>query len=142
MTVLESLQQFFWAGIDVLKAVLMLFEPHLGLYLALALWILFWTMAVNWVRLRHILLSGGWIGVLFIALMTVLVWGSVAPPESGSHYMLGLRVSNFIGKMVYVTGFICIMLICGSVQLAVNPHQEEEPAPEDHAHSHSHAHSH
>ena len=138
MTVLESLQQFFWAGVDVLKAVLELFEPHLGLYLALALWILFWTMAVNWVRLRRILLSGGWIGLLLVALMTVLVWGSVAPPEGGTHYLLGLRVSNFIGKMVYVTGFVCIMLICGSVQLAVNPHQEEEPPAEEHAHAHSH----
>ena len=81
MTVLESLQQFFRAGVDVLKAVLDVFEPHLGLYLALAAWIAFWVGAVNWVRLRNILLSGGWIGVVLIALMAVLVWGSIAPPE-------------------------------------------------------------
>ena len=142
MTVLESLKQLFWAGVDVLQALLQVFEPHLGLYLALAVWIAFWVGAVNWVRLRQILLSGGWIGVVFIALVTVLVWGSIAPPQDGVHYLLGLRVSNFVGKAVYVTGFICIMLICGSVQLAVNPHQEEEPPAEEHAHSHSHAHSH
>lgn len=140
MTVLESLKQFFLAFVDLLKAIGEAFEPHLGLYLALALWILFWVGAVNWVRLRRILLSGGWIGVLFVALMTVLVWGSIAPPEGGTHYLLGLSVSNYFGKMVYVTGFLCIMLICGSVQLAVNPHQEEEPEPEDHGHAHAHSH--
>jgi hypothetical protein len=142
MTVLESLKQFFLAFVDVIKALVEVFEPHLGLYLALAAWILFWVGAVNWVRLRRVLLAGGWIGVVFVALLTVLVWGSVAPPEGGYHYLLGLRVGNYIGKIVYVTGFLCIMLISGSVQLAVNPHQEEEPPAEEHGHSHAHAHSH
>lgn len=137
MTVFESLQQFFWAGVDVLRAILQLFEPNLGLYIGLALWIIFWIGAVNWVRLRRILLSGGWIGVVLIALMAVLVWGSIAPPPDGRHYMLGIRPSNYFGKMIYVTVLLCIMLICGSVQLAVNPNQEEEPAEEP-IHSHGH----
>jgi hypothetical protein len=137
MTVLESLQQFVWAGADVLRAIFQLFEPNAGLYLALAVWIVFWTFAVNWVRLRRILLSGGWIGVVLVALMAVLVWGSIAPPPGGDHTMLGMHPSNFFGKMIYVTGLLCIMLICGSVQLAVHPNQEEEPAA-DPAHTPSH----
>ena len=139
MTVFESLQQFFWAGVDVLRAILQLFEPNVGLYIGLALWIIFWIGAVNWVRLRRILLSGGWIGVVLIALMAVLVWGSIAPPPDGRHYMLGIRPTNYFGKMIYITGLLCIMLICGSVQLAINPNQEEEPAEEP-AHSHGHSH--
>lgn len=139
MTVIESLQQFFRAGVDVLRALFQLFGPNLGLYVGLGLWIVFWTFAVNWVRLRRILLSGGWIGVVLIGLTAVLVWGSIAPPPDGSHYILGIRPTNFFGKMIYVTGLLCIMLICGSVQLAVNPNQEEEPAEEP-AHSSSHGH--
>jgi hypothetical protein len=139
MTVFQSLEQLFWAGVDVIKAVLQLFQPNVGLYLALAAWIVFWTFAVNWVRLRKIFLSGGFIGVLLIAFMAILVWGCIAPPPGGSHNILGLSPSNFFGKLVYVTGFLCIMLICGSVQLAINPDQDEEPPAEPEiSHSHSH----
>ena len=135
MTVLESLVQFFWSGVDVLNAVFQLLEPHLGLYLGLAFWIIFCTGALNWVRLRRIILSGGWIGVLLIAFAAVIVWGSIAPPEGGKHFILGAPLSNFPGKMVYVTGLICIMLLCGSVQLALNPPEEEQATiPESHSH--------
>lgn len=135
MTVLESLQQFFWAGVDVLRAVLELFEPNAGLYLGLALWIIFWTGAVNWVRLRRIILSGGWIGLVLVAFMVILVWGCIAPPPGGEHYIAGMHPSNFFGKMIYVTGLLCIMFLCGSVQLALHPTEEEETVSES---SHSH----
>lgn len=81
-------------------------------------WIAFWTLAVDWVRLRRFLLEGGWIGLLLIAVMAVLVWGAIAPPDSGTHSLLGLQVSNFVGKMVYVTALAVIMLLCGSMQLS------------------------
>ena len=135
MTVLESLVQFFWSGVDVLNAVFQLLEPHLGFYLGLAFWIIFCTGALNWVRLRRIILSGGWIGVLLIAFAAVIVWGSIAPPEGGKHFILGAPLSNFPGKMVYVTGLICIMFLCGSVQLALNPPEEEQATiPQSHSH--------
>lgn len=81
-------------------------------------WIAFWMFAVNWVKLREFLLAGGWIGVLLIACMMVLVWGVVAPPADGAHHLLGLNVSNFVGKFMYVTALLVIMLLCGSVQLS------------------------
>ena len=58
MTLLQSLEQFFWSGVDVLKAIFLVLEPHLDLYVGLVLWIVFCTGALNWVRLRKIILSG------------------------------------------------------------------------------------
>ena len=136
MTFLESLQQFFWAGVDVVTSFFELFEPHAGLYIALILWIAFWIGAVNWVRLRIILLDGAWIGILLIGFMAVLVWGCIAPPAEGIHSILGLHVSNFVGKTVYVTGLICIMFLCGSIQLAGNPAPEEATLPPSSPSSH------
>ena len=48
------------------------------------------------------------------------------------HYLLGLRVSNLVGKTVYVTGLICIMFLCGSVQLGGCCRVEDEPVAEVH----------
>ncbi len=87
-------------------------------FLPLAIWIAFWTLAVNWTKLRLVLLQGGWIGLLLIGVVAVLVWGTVAPPPSGSHHLLGLTLGNFVGKTVFVTTLICIMFLCGSVQLS------------------------
>lgn len=96
-------------------------------------WIAFWLLAVNWVTLRSILLRGGWVGFLLIGLVMILVWGAAAPPLSGGHKLLGLTLSNYVGKTVYVTFLLCIALVCGSVQLsgAVRPvfsEADEEPA--------------
>lgn len=81
-------------------------------------WVAFWLLAVDWVKLRTVLVQGGWIGVLFLGLMMILVWGMVAPPDKGSHFLFGLHVSNFVGKTVYVTALLTIMFLCGSVQLS------------------------
>ncbi len=100
-------------------------------------WLAFWLYAVNWVKLRAVLIQGGWIGVLLFGLFMILIWGVIAPPPSGSHHIFGLTLSNFVGKTVYVTALFTIMFLCGSVQLsgacgtwALFP----EPAPEDDHH--------
>ncbi|HID22729.1 MAG TPA: hypothetical protein EYP14_10060 [Planctomycetaceae bacterium] len=85
--------------------------------LPMLLWVAFWLFAVDWVRLRTILLKGGWVAVLLIGLMTILIWGAVAPPATGSHSVLGLQVSNFVGKTVYVTCLFFITALCGVLQL-------------------------
>ncbi len=78
-------------------------------------WVAFWLFAVNWVKLRQVLLQGAWTGVVLTGLVMVIVWGSISP---GNHELFGLHVSNFVGKTVYVTMLFCIMFLCGSVQLA------------------------
>jgi hypothetical protein len=88
------------------------------LLLGLLAWIVFWTFAVNWVKFRETLLNGGGIALFLIGVATVLVWGSIAPPAGGIHSLLGLELSNYYGKMVYVTALYCIMFLCGSVQLS------------------------
>lgn len=102
---------------DVTASLLMLVAP----WLPLVAWIAFWLFAVNWVKFRAVLLSGAWTGVMFLGLMIVLVWGTVSPPPDGVHYLLGLTLSNFVGKTVYVTVLFCIMFLCGSIQLAGYP---------------------
>ena len=101
--------------------------------------------AVNWTKLRLVLLQGGWIGLLLIGVVAVLVWGTVAPPPSGSHHLLGLTLGNFVGKTVFVTTLICIMFLCGSVQLSGacgKLCQFEEPAVEPAHHGGGHGDAH
>lgn len=114
MELLESLLNVLEALVQLLAALAQTVAP----WWPLIAWIAFWTFAVDWGRLRPCLLRGGWVGVLLIGLLMVLVWGVVSPPPDGAHQLLGLRVSNFVGKTVYVTGLIVIMLLCGSVQLS------------------------
>lgn len=111
-------------------------------FLPLVGWIAFWLFAVNWVKLREVMIEGGWIGVVLIGIVTVIVWGTVAPPPDGNHYLLGLTVSNFVGKFVYVTILFCIMFLCGTVQLGgflpacCQFEEQESAAAEEHGDDH------
>lgn len=126
---------------DVVLSLGMLLLPWIPLFA----WVIFWTCGVNWIKLRDVLRKGGWIGVVLIGLMAVLVWGTVWPPSLGHYDLLGLRISNFVGKTVYVSGLICLMLLSGSVQLSGACNRwlcfPEETPEDDHAHGHdSHGH--
>jgi len=126
----DNLVNLLLALWGVLVALVELIAP----WTPLIAWIAFWLFAVNWVKLREVMIRGGWIGVVLIGLVMVLVWGTVAPPEGGVHYILGLSLSNYVGKTVYVTVLLCIMFLCGSVQLAgflpACCRFEEQPAEE------------
>lgn len=104
-------------------------------------WIAFWLLAVNWRQLYPVLMQGGLIGVVLIALMAILVWSSIAEPVGGAHHLFGLVVNNVVGKTVYVTGLAVIAALCGTVQLSGGCgrlcHFEEAPAEEvTQAHAH------
>ncbi len=129
----ESLQQLFFSLVNIVASLGALVLP----WTPLILWVGYWLLCVNWIRLRTIFLRGGWIGFLLLGFVTILVWGAVAPPPSGSHNLLGLQLSNYVGKTVYVTFLWCIILLCGSAQLsgAVKPlfadNEADDPAPAD-----------
>jgi len=111
---LQSLQEVITALLNVVMALVNIVLP----WFPLLVWIAFWSLAVNWSRAFDILRKGGAIGVLLLMFVSVLVWGSVAPPIEGSHSLFGLTVSNFAGKFVYVTMLTCIALLCGSAQMS------------------------
>ena len=110
----NSLLNLIISAADVVFQVVQLVLP----WLPLIAWVAFWLLAVNWVKFREVLVSGGIIGVLLIGLCMILIWGLIAPPDDGAHYLFGLTLSNFVGKTVYVTALFCIMFLCGSVQLS------------------------
>ncbi|GIX03858.1 MAG: hypothetical protein KatS3mg113_0864 [Planctomycetaceae bacterium] len=137
--VLTNLWLVIWSLSQLVLSLLFLMLP----WSPLLAWVAFWLFAVNWVKLREILLQGGIIAVFLIALMTILVWGLVSPPVSGSHYIVGLTVGNFVGKTVYVTSLLVIMFLCGSVQLtglcdAWLHFADDGAVTEDHPHTDDH----
>lgn len=114
LELIHSLIELLLAVGMVLAALVRLLLP----WMPLAAWIVFWLFGVNWVKLREVMLGGGWIGVVLIGLVMALAWGVIAPPAESAHYILGLKLSNFVGKIVYVTALFCIMYLCGAVQLS------------------------
>ena len=132
---LRELVQSLWNVVYSLIALILPWFPLIA-------WVAFWLWGVNWVKFREVLLNGGIVAVLLIGLMMIFVWGVIAPPEGGAHYLFGLTLSNFVGKTVFVTALFCIMFLCGSVQLSgccsrlccFEP--EDEPAEADHAAAH------
>jgi len=137
VNLLESVVNVFWSLLDVVVALILLILP----WLPLLSWVGFWTFAVNWSKAFPILWRGGIVGVVLLMLAAVLVWGAVAPPETGSHVLFGLVVSNYPGKFIYVTMLTCIALLCGSAQLsgAFGSLVEfpEEEVTGDHHHGHA-----
>lgn len=100
-----------WNVVEALVAMVLPWTP-------LIVWVAFWMLAVNWVTFRDVLLKGGWVALFLIGFCMILIWGLIAPPVDGYHYLFGLKLSNFVGKTVYTTTLFCIMFLCGSVQLS------------------------
>ncbi|MCA9051426.1 MAG: hypothetical protein KDA89_21960 [Planctomycetaceae bacterium] len=111
----QSILNVFRSLLDVVVALFYVILP----WLPLLGWIAYWSLAVNWVKVFDLLRlrRGGYIGVVLLMLLAVLIWGTVSPPIEGTHFILGLTLSNYVGKLVYVTILTCIALICGSVQM-------------------------
>jgi len=138
---IRNLVTLFVAGWHVIVSLLVVLAP----WTPLIAWVAFWLLAVNWVKLRGVIIQGGWVGVVLIGFMMIVVWGVVAPPDDGSHHLFGLNVSNFVGKTVYVTALLTIMFLCGSVQLSgacgTLAQFPEDSADDGHGHGHdSHGH--
>jgi hypothetical protein len=137
-----SLVDVVWSLLKVLVNLARVILP----WLPLLTWIGFWTFAVNWTKAFPILRRGGMAGVILLMFVAVLVWGAVAPPVDGKHVMLGLSVSNYAGKFIYVTMLTCIALLCGSAQLSGAFGRlcefADEPTEDDHGHGHGNGHGH
>lgn len=130
----QALGQLLSSVVDLVTALFGVVLP----WFPLVCWIAFWMLAVNWTRLRTTLGRGGWIGLVLIGLVAILIWGSVSPTVGGVDVM-GLKVSNFVEKTVYVTGLACLMFLAGAVQLSgccSSICQFDEPVAHDDGHGH------
>ncbi len=114
INLLESLVGVFWSLLDVVVALVLVVLPWMP-FLA---WVGFWTFAVNWKKAYPVLQRGGFIGIFLLMFLAVMVWGAVAPPPEETHSLFGLTVSNYAGKLIYVTTLTCVALLCGSIQLS------------------------
>lgn len=143
--VFQSLVNLFAAAFDVVKALFFFVLP----YTALISWLAFWTLAVNWVKLYDVLFKkGGVVGLFLLCFMWILIWGLIAPPADGFHALLGMKLSNFVAKTVFVSSLVTIMFLCGSVQLSgavagwTNFAEPVDEPPHDHSHGdHGHGHA-
>jgi hypothetical protein len=143
---LDAISQLGHSLWDLLAAIVTILIP----WTPLAAWIVYWLLAVNWVKLRETLARGGWVALVLIGTVMVLVWGSIAP-GSGSFEFFGLRVSNFVEKTVYVSGLFVLMFLAGGLQLSgfcagCCPFNEpiliaESHGQEGHGHDGGHGHS-
>ena len=139
MDFLNSLLELIIATYNFIVSFVAMILP----YGALVAWVAVWLLGVNWVKFRKVLSEGGVVGLGLIALVMILVWGLIAPPEGGAHDLGLVTVSNFVGKTVFVSSLFVIMFLCGAVQLSgacgncVCFKEDEPAAPQEHA---SHAH--
>jgi len=83
--------------------------------LPLLCWAAFWLFAVDWTRIRQIMLKGGWLGLILIGVVMVIVWQQISPTTQA---VFGLtELSGYVEKLVYVTALLSVMFVCGAVQL-------------------------
>jgi membrane protease YdiL (CAAX protease family) len=138
--VIELLQSLLNVVSSLLAVVMALVRVILP-WLPLLAWIAYWSLCVNWAKAHGIIWRrGGIIGVLLLMFVTVIVWGSVAPPQDGVHTLFGLNVSNYVGKFVYTTMLTCIVFLCGSVQMSgtfgsLVDFSNEDQVADDHGHA-------
>jgi hypothetical protein len=111
LTSLVDLFQALWLVLVALLTVLAPWTPLIA-------WLAFCLFAIDWIKVWPNIVRGGWIGLVLIGLVATVIWAVIAPPSGGAHYLFGLTVSNFVGKLVYVTSMLVMMLMCGSVQLS------------------------
>lgn len=103
--VLESLWAFLAAGGDLLAAFVLLVTP----WLPLGAWAAFWLFAVDWMRLRRILVpQSGMVGLLLIAVFTAWISTLIAPVTAQS---LLLPV---VERIAVLTTWIVVMMTCGA----------------------------
>jgi hypothetical protein len=104
----QSLSTFLSAAGDLLAAILMLVRP----WLPLGLWAVFWLFAIDWMRLRRILVpQGGMVAVLLIAVFSAWISTLIAPVATKS---LLLPV---VERIALLSTWIVVMMGCGAVQL-------------------------
>ena len=87
-------------------------------YVPLIAWVAFWLLAVNWVKFRQVLASGGWIGLVLIGFVMVLIWGL---PGFGQTAAVAVK---------WVLGLLLVLHIITNNQRLVRALQDGSSRPE------------
>jgi hypothetical protein len=86
--------------------------------LPLALWIIWWLLAVNWKKAWVVLAQGAWIAVLLLMVLSALVWSHI--DEDGLPVGGAGTISALWWRVACVCGLALLALFCGWLQGALN----------------------
>jgi hypothetical protein len=105
--------------------------------LPLALWVVWWLLAVNWNKTWVALAEGAWLGGLLLMFVATLVWSYIDPSPLTVN---GGAVPAFWWRLSCVVALTLMALFCGWLQGALGltpPEMDLEPAE---AHDDGHGH--
>lgn len=107
-SIFTSLLEFFAATATLIFALLTAALTWLPLWL----WCVFWLFAVDWHRLRRILVPrGGMIPLVMIGLAAAYIVAQLLTPWTGS------PLTPLVQSIIVVTGWLVVMMACGTAQL-------------------------
>lgn len=139
-----DLQEWFGQAWQVILGIWGLLVPIVRLILPLlpvALWLAFWTWAVDWKKFGPVLRAGGWAPVLLLCLISAAVWANVSP---GVCNCLGfVTLANFWWQLGTTLALAACALVGGWLQKYFGIHPLEisfEPPAHEHGHGHGHGH--
>ena len=109
---MPDLAETLWTFLTAAAHLVTLAGQQARPWLPLALWAAFWLFAVDWLRLRRILVpQGGLIALaligLFVAWVSTLVW----PTPAGSTLL------PVVQRIAVLTTWVTVMMACGAIQL-------------------------
>lgn len=138
------MSQIWTALVEFVSAGLNLIGVFLGQFLvcAVPLFFLLWALfAIDWRKLRPVLVQGGAIPLVMLAFLIVGVWGGIAPATLN---LVGFDVPNFIWQGVAVGVGVGLLLFCGWLQERAGwfPHEVELFPVAAHGHDHHGGHGH
>ena len=106
----------------------------------LALWLLFWLLAVDWRKLWPVLRIGGWLPPVLLIVVSAYVWARIVSEPCTC--LPFVTIPNFWWQLGEISGLAVIALFCGWLQshmgwapvtVAIDP-----PASDDHGHATHH----
>lgn len=89
----------------------------------LILWMLAAATLVDWIPLRRLILTGGWLPALLLMFAVAYVHSTLAPIGDSVLFMWGLKPSPFIRSFATVTAWVAVAMAIGAMQLSLFPHR-------------------
>jgi hypothetical protein len=117
----------------------------IGLLLALAAWVAWWLLCVDWQKAWQVLALGASVPVILILVVVALVWSQIMP--SSATLFGAVTLANFWWQLLLLVVLAGLALFCGWLQgvIAWQPLVVEVEPVADHSHAshgeHDHGHA-